>query len=127
MPNPSQHLSPNNSVPLFDFPRPTLLIGGVEILLDHPLVRHDKRLIKIFRIIELDEPSHWAPYDHWLQAYGGREAAWWERAIDSFIHAELLFIKLPFLFLNPWLKRRTRWADDQDPAEPLASPIPAAA
>jgi len=30
----------------------------VEILLAHPLVSHDKRLIKIFRIIEQDEPSH---------------------------------------------------------------------
>jgi hypothetical protein len=99
----------------------------VEILLAHPLVRHDKRLIKIFRIIEQDEPSHWAPYDGWLKAYGGREPVWWERLVDTFIHAELLFIKLPVLFLNPGLKRRTEWADAREPAEPLASPISAAA
>ncbi len=33
----------------------------VEILLRHPLVRDDKALIKIFQVIERDEPSHWAP------------------------------------------------------------------
>jgi hypothetical protein len=96
----------------------------VEILLDHPLVRDDKRLIKIFRVIEHDEPSHWAPYDYWLKAHGARDPKWWERAVDGFIHAELLFLKLPILFVNPWLKRRTSWADEQDPAEPTASPIP---
>src|SRR5215210_7033392 len=35
----------------------------VEILLRHPVVRSDPRLMKIFTIIEDDEPSHWAPYD----------------------------------------------------------------
>jgi hypothetical protein len=99
----------------------------VDILLNHPIVRRDKVLMKIFRIIEQDEPSHWAPYDYWLKAHGGRDPKWWERAVDSFIHAELLFIKLPLLFLNPWLKRRTDWADAQDPVEGLASPIAAAA
>jgi hypothetical protein len=99
----------------------------VDILLNHPVVRRDKILMKIFRIIEQDEPSHWAPYDGWLRAHGGRGDRWWERAVDSFIHAELLFIKLPVLFLNPWLKRRTEWADVKDPAEAHASPYSAAA
>jgi len=49
----------------------------VEILLDHPLVRHDPGLMKIFRIIKQDEPSHWAPYDGWLRASGKRERKWW--------------------------------------------------
>ena len=35
----------------------------VDILLKHPLVKHDRTLIRIFRVIEKDEPSHWAPYD----------------------------------------------------------------
>lgn len=93
----------------------------VEILLRHPLVRHDRMLMKIFRIIERDEPSHWLPYDAWLKANGKREPLWWERAIDTFIHSELLFLKLPALFLTPRLKRRTDWADDRDPAALLAS------
>jgi len=83
----------------------------VEILLRHPLVRHDRALIRIFEVIHRDEPSHWAPYDGWLKANGKRDPKWWERAIDGFIHSELLFLKLPALFLNPWLKRREDWAD----------------
>lgn len=97
----------------------------VDILLRHPLVTGDKVLMKIFRIIEKDEPSHWAPYDGWLRANGKREPKWWERAIDSFIHSELLFLKLPLLFLNPWLERRADWADAHDPAQAKASPVPA--
>jgi hypothetical protein len=87
----------------------------VEILLDHPLVRSDRALIKIFKVIEKDEPSHWAPYDGWLNAHGKRKPRWWERAVDSFIHSELLFLKLPILFLTPRLKRRSDWADAYDP------------
>lgn len=93
----------------------------VEILLRHPLVRHDAVLMRIFRIIERDEPSHWAPYQGWLHSHGKRDPKWWERAIDTFIHSELLFFKLPVLFLHPRLLRRTQWADASDPAEALAS------
>ncbi|WP_298670574.1 ferritin-like domain-containing protein [uncultured Sphingomonas sp.] len=95
----------------------------VEILLRHPLVRGDPVLMRIFAIIERDEPSHWAPYEGWLRAHGKRDPNWWEHAIDSFIHSELLFLKLPLLFLHPRLRRRTEWADAQDPAERLASPF----
>jgi hypothetical protein len=99
----------------------------VEILLRHPLVRQDKTLVKIFKIIERDEPSHWAPYEGWLKAHGRREPKWWERAIDGLIHSELLFLKLPILFFNPWLERRSDWADASDSAERPAAPISAAA
>lgn len=99
----------------------------VEILLKHPLVRDDKVMMKIFQIIHRDEPSHWAPYDGWLKANGKRDPKWWERAIDTFIHSELLFLKLPILFANIWMPRRTDWADASDPAERLASPVAAAA
>lgn len=93
----------------------------VEILLRHPLVRDDKVLTRIFRIIEKDEPSHWAPYDGWLKRHGKRAPKWWERSVDAFIHSELLFLKLPILFLTPRLRRRTDWADASDPADRLAS------
>jgi hypothetical protein len=90
----------------------------VEILLAHPIVRQDPGLMKIFRIIHQDEPSHWAPYDAWLKANGRREPKWWERAVDSFIHSELLFLKLPALFLKPGTKRRGEWADAGELAGP---------
>ena len=100
----------------------------VEILLRHPIVRGDPMLMKIFRIIEQDEPSHWAPYDEWLHAHGCREPRWWERAIDRFIHSELLFLKLPILFLAFGLSRRTSWLDerDGDPAAMLDDVVAAA-
>jgi len=99
----------------------------VEILLRHPFIRHDRVMTKIFTIIERDEPSHWAPYEAWLSANGKRPSRWWEHAIDTFIHSELLFLKLPALFLNPRLRRRTDWADQHDPADRLASPFVLAA
>ena len=99
----------------------------VDILLKHPIVLTDKALIRIFQVIEKDEPSHWAPYDGWLKANGKRDPKWWEHAIDSFIHSELLFLKLPFLFINPWIKRRTDWAHEHDPPRQGASPVTAAA
>jgi hypothetical protein len=91
----------------------------VEILLRHPLVQADGTLMRIFRIIEQDEPSHWAPYDDWLGAHGCRQARWWDRAIDHFIHGELLFLKIPILFLTPWLGRREQWPDEDDREEQL--------
>lgn len=86
----------------------------VEILLRHPAVQSDPQLMKIFRIIEQDEPSHWAPYDEWLRVHGRREPSWWERGIDHAIHSELLFIKLPILFLAVKMKRLARWPDEAD-------------
>jgi hypothetical protein len=86
----------------------------VELLLRHPIIRADAQLRKILRIIEQDEPSHWKPYDEWLRAHGGREPSWWERAIDQAIHSELLFIKLPVVFLATGRKRLARWPDETD-------------
>ena len=97
----------------------------VEILLNHPLVKHDPGLIKIFKVVERDEPDHWTPYDDWLKANGKRDPKWWERAIDTFIHSELLFLKLPILFLSFGMPRRTEWADAHEAAEPR--PVAAAA
>ena len=80
-------------------------------LLRHPIVASEKTLTKILRIIEQDEPSHWAPYDAWLAANGRAAPRWWERAIDRFIHSELLLLKLPILLLKPGLRRLPDWAD----------------
>ena len=96
----------------------------VEILLKHPIVRQDAGLIKIFRIVEQDEPSHWAPYDGWLRRNAKRPPRWWERAIDGFIHSELLLLKLPILFLNVGLRRRGDWADAKEPAHSCRPMLP---
>jgi hypothetical protein len=86
----------------------------VEILLQNSHVRSDRMLTKIFRIIEQDEPSHWEPYDGWLDSHGERRDRWWERMVDGFVHSELLFLKLPVLFVHPSLKRRAVFADELD-------------
>jgi len=99
----------------------------VQILLRQRLVQGDARLMKIFRIIERDEPSHWAPYDKWLAANGGRNPKWWERAIDCAIHSELLFVKLPILFMAVQLKRLVRWPDESDPLPSVRENIQALA
>jgi len=88
----------------------------VEILLEHPTIRADRQLIKIFGIIKEDEPGHWSPYESWLKRRGRRDPRWWERWTDSLIHSELLALKLPILFLTPRLRRRTDWADEHDRA-----------
>lgn len=99
----------------------------VEVLLRHPIIRGDRMLTKIYQIIKHDEPRHWEPYDRWVEAHGGRKPVWWERAIDSFIHSELLLLKLPVLFLTPGLKRRTSWPDDGDEPNALLEAPPALA
>ncbi|MFL6801739.1 MAG: ferritin-like domain-containing protein [Sphingomicrobium sp.] len=99
----------------------------VEVLLRHPAIRADRQLTKIYGIIKQDEPRHWTPYEGWLKRRGQRDPKWWERWIDSFVHSELLALKLPVLFLTPRLVRRTDWADQDDPADVPAVPTPALA
>lgn len=95
----------------------------VEILLQNRMVLSDPVLARIFEIIRKDEPSHWAPYDRWLLTHESRMPRWWERAVDGFIHAELLFVKLPFLFLNPWIGRRRDWPEATDLRPDAAGPV----
>ena len=97
----------------------------VETLLGNSHVRSDRMLTKIYSIIKEDEPSHWAPYDAWLEANGKRMPKWWERAIDGYIHSELLMLKIPVLFVSPWLGRRTSWADEADAEPTERSPLAA--
>ncbi|MES2288177.1 MAG: ferritin-like domain-containing protein [Pseudomonadota bacterium] len=86
----------------------------IEILLANRFVRSDPVLVKIFEIIRKDEPSHWAPYEKWLSKHGARAPRISERIADSIVHAELLIVKLPILFLNPWARRRDDWPDAAD-------------
>ncbi len=91
----------------------------VETLLQSPLIHGDSRLNKIFHVIEVDEPSHWAPYVGWLKRNRGGEPRLNERIADKIVHATMLLVKLPALFLNPFVRRRADWPDASDPAAPL--------
>jgi hypothetical protein len=83
----------------------------VEILLNHPIVKRDKALHRIFQIVHVDEPDHYEPYDQWLAENARREPNARERWIDQVIHSELLFIKLPLLFLWLGAPRCHEWRD----------------
>ena len=52
-----------------------------------------------------------------VSAVGGEWRTWQGGAIDHFIHSELLFVKLPILFLNVRMKRMTEWPDAGEVAE----------
>jgi len=88
----------------------------VDTLLRSFLVTSDRALIKIFRVVERDEPSHWMPYEAWLADHQGGRPRLAERIADSWVHASLVLAKLPLLFLNPWLARRADWQDAGDGA-----------
>jgi hypothetical protein len=94
----------------------------VETLLENRFVNSDPVLVRIFKTIRKDEPSHLAPYEGWLLDHSKRMPKWWERLIDGFIHSELLFLKLPWLFLNPFVTRRSDWPDSMEAAGLAAGP-----
>jgi len=84
----------------------------VDQLLRSRMVQSSPALMKIFRIVERDEPSHCYPYQHWLRKRGGHEPEFEERTVDLWIHYSLTLIKLPLLYLTPRLRRRTSWPDE---------------
>ncbi|HWJ68736.1 MAG TPA: ferritin-like domain-containing protein [Sphingobium sp.] len=88
----------------------------VGILLRSNAVRADPALNAIFRVIARDEPSHWMPYRDWLARNRRPQPRWRERLTDLRIHRELMFIRLPAIFLNWRLPRRTGWPDAPEPA-----------
>ena len=91
----------------------------VENLLQSGLIHGDARLLKIFDVIEEDEPSHWAPYEGWLKRHQGGEPRWNERIADRIVHVTMLLVKLPALYLNPFARRREDWPEASDSASPL--------
>ncbi|MFO0686514.1 MAG: hypothetical protein U0234_30925 [Sandaracinus sp.] len=87
----------------------------VEEFLASPLVRADDHLVKIFKVIERDEPSHWEPYEEWLDAHGHPRTRLRERLTDSLAHAVVVAVKFPRMLASPRLRRRTDWPDEVSP------------
>jgi hypothetical protein len=86
----------------------------LDVLLRSRAVLSDKALTTIFTVIRRDEPSHWQPYQMWLETHGGEAPSRAERAADWLVHKTLILVKLPLLFLNPRLARREQWLDAAD-------------
>jgi len=77
----------------------------VNSLVNSAAIRRNEDLMRIFRIIERDEPTHCYPYQQWLRSRSSHEAGWHERMMDLWVHYSLILIKFPLLFLNPFHQR----------------------
>ena len=87
----------------------------VEVLLQSRLIRADPVMLRIFRIVHADEPSHFLPYQHLLERQGRAQGRWNEKLADWSIHKLLMLVKLPVLFCNARAKRLEAWPDAADP------------
>lgn len=88
----------------------------VRQFLSEPVVQADPHLIKIFKVVERDEPSHWEPYEEWLRDRGLPQSRLRERIGDAAAHVVLVAGKFPLMLVNPRLPRRTGWPDDGEVA-----------
>ncbi len=77
----------------------------VAALLRSRRIRRHAQLLRIFRIVERDEPSHCFPYQRWLRQRGGGLPGFEEKFTDAWIHYSLVLLIIPALFLNPRLPR----------------------
>lgn len=74
-------------------------------LMRNGLIRRHAGLMKIYKVIEEDEPSHFLPYERWLESRGSEQPGWREKLADLWIHYSLLLLKIPLLFLSVRMQR----------------------
>jgi len=77
----------------------------VHQLLQLRIIKKHPVLLKIFKVIERDEPSHCYPYQYWLKKHGSHMPQFQEKMTDLWIHYSLTLVKIPFLFFNFRLSR----------------------
>lgn len=88
-------------------------IREIRALLKNRWVKKDPWIVKIFGIVEQDEPSHFEPYRKWLKKYNkADEPGLKEKLADLWIHWSLMLFKLPFLYLNVFKKRLLQFPAD---------------
>ena len=90
----------------------------LDILLKNRFVLSDPILVKIFKIIRKDEPSHWQPYETWLKQNNKASATLRERMTDFWIHKSLMLAKLPAIFFHPGTPRLADWYDTAEGMTP---------
>jgi hypothetical protein len=81
-------------------------------LLKNPNVLSNKAMTRIFRVVEVDEPDHYMPYERWLLAHDCITAKWRERWADYWINWSLVWVKLPTLFFRRATPRLSVWPDE---------------
>jgi hypothetical protein len=85
-------------------------IQQLDAMLRWRTVREDARLKRVLEVIRVDEPSHYGPYEKWLEANGHRGPRLREKLVDFCVHYGIAVLVLPALFFNPRLKRLTAYA-----------------
>lgn len=80
-------------------------IQQLDAMLKWRAVREDPRLTRILEVIRRDEPSHYGPYERWLEAHGYAGPGLRERAVDFLVHYGIAVLVIPALYFNPFLKR----------------------
>jgi hypothetical protein len=84
----------------------------VELLLKNRTILSDPVMARLFRIVHKDEPDHYLPYQHWLEAQGKPLYLWREQLADWCIHKVLILVKLPLLFFDRGARRMAQWPDE---------------
>jgi hypothetical protein len=80
-------------------------IHQLDTLLRWRGVREDSRLRRVLEVIRQDEPSHYEPYERWLDRNGYRGPSLPEKLVDWVVHYSIALFFIPALYLNPRLKR----------------------
>lgn len=77
----------------------------VNQLLKSPLIQNNKTVLQIFKVIQIDEPSHYLPYEKWLLKNNQKPNHLSHQILEHLTHYELILAKIPSLFLNLRLKK----------------------
>lgn len=78
-------------------------------ILKSRLVKRDPSLVKIFSVVQRDEPSHCLPYQAWLERFQSHRPRLKEKVADAVAHYSLMLYRLPLLFMNFRLKPLERF------------------
>lgn len=78
-------------------------------ILRNVFVKRDPSLVKIFSVVQQDEPSHCLPYKAWLERFQSHRPLLKERIADLVTHYSLMWYRLPLLFMNCRLKQLDRF------------------
>lgn len=87
-------------------------ISQIQTLLKWRLIKEDEKLNRIFKIIEIDEPSHFSPYETWLKIVKEKGPALKERIVDWIVHYSIAVLIIPIHFVNWRLKRLESFPDE---------------
>jgi len=84
----------------------------VKSLLRNRLIKQHTMINQIFKTIEVDEPSHFLPYQKFLT---NKKVTLYNRKeifSDYWVHYCIVLLKFPTLYINPFLNRSQQFYDE---------------